>query len=42
MHNLSSYCGLVDAKIGASDQDLPVIFGHNQTKMATAYLVPAI
>ena len=24
MHNLSSYCGLVDAKIRASDKDLPV------------------
>ena len=23
-HDLSSYCGLVDAKIGASDKDLPV------------------
>ena len=26
MNNLSSYCGLVDAKIGASDKDLPVHF----------------
>ena len=26
MNNLSSYCGLVDAKIRASDKDLPV---HN-------------
>ena len=25
MNNLSSYCWLVDAKIGASDKDLPVI-----------------
>jgi hypothetical protein len=24
MNNLSSYCGLVDAKIRASDKDLPV------------------
>ena len=24
MNNLSSYCGLVDAKIKASDKDLPV------------------
>ena len=24
MNNLSSYCGLVDAKIRASDEDLPV------------------
>ena len=27
MNNLSSYCGLVDAKIRASDKDLPV--SHN-------------
>ena len=25
MNNLSSYCGLVDAKIEASDKDLPVL-----------------
>ena len=25
MNNLSSYWGLVDAKIGASDKDLPVM-----------------
>ena len=25
MNNLSSYCGLVDARISASDKDLPVI-----------------
>ena len=25
MNNLLSYCGLVDAKIRASDKDLPVI-----------------
>ena len=25
MNNLSSYSGLVDAKIGASDKDLPVL-----------------
>ena len=25
MNNLSSYCGLVDAKIRASDKDLPVM-----------------
>ena len=25
MKNLSSYCGLVDARISASDKDLPVI-----------------
>ena len=24
MNNMSSYCGLVDAKIRASDKDLPV------------------
>ena len=26
MNNMSSYCGLVDAKIGVSLNDLPVIF----------------
>ena len=26
MNNLLSYCGLVDAKIRASDKDLPVTF----------------
>ena len=34
MNNLSSYCGLVDAKIRASDKDLPVtkikIFDDNR------------
>ena len=25
MNNLSSYCGLVDAKKGASDKDLPYL-----------------
>jgi hypothetical protein len=30
MNNLSSYCGLVDAKIRASDKDLPVITLFNQ------------
>ena len=25
MNNLSSYCGLVDARINASDKDLPVV-----------------
>ena len=29
MNNLSSYCGLVDAKIGASDKDLPVQRGQH-------------
>ena len=31
MNNLSSYCGLVDARISASDKDLPVL----QDPMAT-------
>ena len=31
MNKLSSYCGLVDAKIGASDKDLPVLL-LTQTK----------
>ena len=29
MSNLLSYCGLVDAKIRASDKDLPVLQNHN-------------
>ena len=29
MNNLSSYCGLVYAKIRASDEDLPVIGSKN-------------
>ena len=29
MNNLSSYCGLVDAKIRASDKDLPVFCYQN-------------
>ena len=32
MNNFSSYCGLVDAKIRASDKDLPV---HKCKKMMT-------
>ena len=31
MNNMSSYYGLVDAKIRVSDKDLPVM-GHLQTK----------
>ena len=35
MNNLLSYCGLVDAKIRASDKDLPVnhTIRHNQKKL---------
>ena len=29
MNNLSSYCGLADAKITASDKDLPVLGRYN-------------
>ena len=32
MNNLSSYCGLVDAKIRASEKDLPVILAMMITK----------
>ena len=31
MNNLSSYCGLVDAKIRASDKDLPVQMQYRLT-----------
>ena len=33
MNNLSSYCGLVDAKIRASDKDLPVQMDFAVNKM---------
>ena len=32
MNNLSLYCGLVDAKIRASDKDLPVSCSPDPTK----------
>jgi hypothetical protein len=32
MNNLSSYCGLVDAKIRASDKDLPVTLSSSGHK----------
>ena len=35
INNLSSYCGLVDAKIRASDKDLPV--QHNKYETATYF-----
>ena len=34
MNNLSSYCGLIDAKIRASDKDLPV---HNMCTAGSGY-----
>ena len=33
MNNLLSYCGLVDAKIRASDKDLPVMDSEKSVKM---------
>ena len=36
MNNLFSYCGLIDAKIGASDKDLPVLFAVN-TRVSIVY-----
>ena len=40
MNNLSSYCGLVDAKIRASDKDLPVgnLFGNHLHTFLTSSL----
>ena len=35
MNNLSSYCGLVDAKIRPSDKDLPVLSGENNKRKCT-------
>ena len=37
MNNLSSYCGLVDAKIRASDKDLPVL--TNRTNRISAVVL---
>ena len=39
MNNLSSYCGLVDAKIRASDKDLPVKQIFNLHSVAKVYAV---
>ena len=33
MHDLSSYCGLVDAKLRASDKDLPVMKNQKFTQL---------
>ena len=33
MNNLLLYCGLVDAKIRASDKDLPVLFQYLQVPL---------
>ena len=33
INNLLSYCGLVDAKIRASDKDLPVVFGKKRDNL---------
>ena len=40
MNNLSLYCGLVDARISASDKDLPVSSTENlaKTKVMMKYL----
>ena len=43
MNNLSSYCGLVDARISASEKDLPVqmvvvYFGKKMSKIQCANL----
>ena len=35
-NNLLSYCGLIDAKKGGSDKDLPVIAGQFHLLTATA------
>ena len=45
MNNFSSCCGLVDAKIRASDKDLPVCRGENDTlyqKIPLISLLPFI
>ena len=35
MNNLLSYCGLIDAKIRASDKDLPVLNGNKKKETDT-------
>ena len=44
MNNLSSYCGLVDAKIRASDKDLPVLilFFQRHETIAEKYALSAL
>ena len=39
MNNLSSYCWLVDAKMRASDKDLPVLLSHELGDICEKYLV---
>ena len=39
MNNLSSYCGLVDTKIGASDKDLPVHLLQDRDQMLLKKIV---
>ena len=39
MNNLSSYCGLVDAKIRATDKDLPVLKGKRNVKCKIALIL---
>ena len=41
MNNLSSYCGLVDAKIRASDKDLPVLHDSTKKKVLSKHKVKA-
>ena len=41
MNNLLSYCGLVDAKIRASEKDLPV-FSTTTTPVTTTFLIQLI
>ena len=38
MNNLLSYCGLVDARISASDKDLPVKLNMESMNELVAYL----
>ena len=39
MNNLSSYCGLVDAKIRASDKDLPVLTHYKRSEKSPTSLI---
>ena len=42
MNNLLSYCGLVDARISASDNDLPVLYLQNIIIVSTIIRVDTV
>ena len=42
MNNLSSYCGFVDAKIRASDKDLPVLASIQEANSMQLYPIQGL